>query len=118
ELVVRHAEHFDRKQIRAPDEIRYKRSTRTAVKFLGRVDLQDAAVAHYGDAVGQAEGFALVVGDIDGRDADLALHPADLNLQVLPKLEVERAKRLIHQQHARTDDHSARERHALLLPSR
>lgn len=35
----------------------------------GRADLDDGAAAHDGDAVGHAEGFFLVVGDVDGGDA-------------------------------------------------
>ena len=56
--------------------------------------------------------------DVDERDPDLVLDALELELHLLAELEVERAERLVEQQHARVVDERARERDALLLPAR
>ena len=61
---------------------------------------------------------ALVVGDEDERDPELGLERLELDLEVLAQLRVERAQRLVEQQHARPQHQRARERDALLLPAR
>ena len=53
-----------------------------------------------------------------GRDADRALDLADRAPQLVANLRVERAERLVEQQHARLVRERARERDALLLPAR
>ena len=53
--------------------------------------------------------------DVDEGDPDLVLDPLELELHVLAELEVERAERLVEQQHARVVHERARERDALLL---
>ena len=74
---------------------------RAVVDLLGRADLLDPPVAHHGDAVAHRERLALVVGDEDERDPDLALDPLELELHRLAQLEVERGERLVEQQRAR-----------------
>jgi hypothetical protein len=44
------------------------------------------------------------VGDVDERDADLALNAFQLDLHLLAQLEIERAEGLIQQEHGRLDD--------------
>jgi hypothetical protein len=51
----------------------------------------------------------------DRRHAQFALHVADGASQLLADLGVERAERLVHQQHLRSMRESPRHRHALLL---
>ena len=53
--------------------------------------------------------------DVDERDPDLVLDPLQLELHLLAELQVERAERLVEQQHPRVVDDRARERDALLL---
>ena len=53
--------------------------------------------------------------DVDEGDAHLALDRAQLVLHLLAQLQVERAQRLVEQQHARAVDERARQRHALAL---
>ena len=48
-------------------------------------------------------------------DADVALDRLELDLHLLAQLEVERAERLVEQQHLRAVDQRAGERHALAL---
>ena len=56
--------------------------------------------------------------DVDERDPDLVLDPLQLELHLLAQLEVERAERLVEQQHARMVHERAPERDALLLAAR
>jgi hypothetical protein len=54
----------------------------------------------------------------DKGDADLALHPLQLELHLLPEPPVERGERLVEQQQTRLLDERTRQRHALPLPAR
>ena len=60
----------------------------------------------------------LVVGDVDERDPDLLLDLLELDLHVLAELEVERAERLVEEQHPRAVDERASERDPLPLAAR
>ena len=73
---------------------------------------------HDADAIGEREGFFLVVRDEDRRDLQLALDFADRAAQFLADLCIERAERLVHQQHLRPVRQGARHRDALLLSTR
>ncbi len=57
----------------------------------------------------------LVVRDVDERRADVAMDLRELDLEPLAELEVERAERLVEQQHGRAVDERARDRDPLLL---
>ena len=86
---------------------------------LGRgADLLDPALVEDRDAVAHREGLVLVVRDVDERDPDLALDPLQLDLHPLAELQVERAERLVQQQHLRAVDERARERDSLALSAR
>ena len=56
--------------------------------------------------------------DVDERDPDGLLDVLELDLHLLAELEVERAQRLVQQQHAGAVDERARERDALPLAAR
>ena len=71
------------------------------VDVLGRAALLDDAVVHDRDPVGHRERLLLVVGDVEERDPDLALDRLQLDLHLLAQLQVERAERLVEQQHRR-----------------
>ena len=58
------------------------------------------------------------MGDVDERDPDLLLDGLELDLHLLAELEVERAERLVEQQHARPVDERAGERDPLPLAAR
>ena len=85
------------------------------VEARGVVDLQHLAAGHDGDAVGQGQRLFLVVGDEDEGDADGALQCAQLDLHLLAQLLVERAQRLVQQQHLRLADQRAGQGDALPL---
>ena len=87
------------------------------VQLLRWSELLDAAVAHDGDAIRHRHRLLLVVGDEDEGDPDLALDPLQLHLHLLAQLQVERAERLVEEQHLGVVDERARERDALLLPA-
>ena len=72
-------------------------------------------VVHDRDRVGHRHRLLLVVRDVDEREPELALDALQLELHLLAELQVERAQRLVEQEHLRAVDQRARERHALLL---
>ena len=74
------------------------------------------AVLEDGDAIGERQRLALVVGDIeDGEPGQIGVQPRDLLDHGSADLRVERRQGLVEQQHARTHRERARDRHALLL---
>ena len=60
----------------------------------------------------------LVVGHVDEGDSDVRLQALQLDLHLLAQLQVERAQRLVEQEHTRAHDERARQRDALLLAAR
>ena len=80
-----------------------------------RADLHDPALVEHGDAVGHRQRLALVVGDEDEGDAERLLQRLQLVLHLLAQLEVERAERLVEQQHLGLVDQRAGQRDALAL---
>ncbi len=99
------------------DEGRNEPGTRRIVDFEGRTDLLDPAIVHDDDAVGHRQRFLLVVGHIDGGDAEVALHRPDLLAQGHADLGIESRERLVEQQHLGLDGQRAGEGDALLLPA-
>ena len=77
--------------------------------------LLDLALVHDDDAVGELERFFLIVRDEHARQVNLFVQPAQPAPQLLPHFGVERAERLVEQQHLRLDGQRARERDALPL---
>ena len=115
--VERHAAAFapSREHIGLADEGGDEARLRRHIDLLGPALLHHHALVHDGDAVGEAERLALVVGHEHERAADLLVDAAQLLLHGLAQLEVEGGERLVEQQHARAHDERARQRHALLL---
>ena len=83
--------------------------------LVGRADLLDAALVQDGDAVGELQRLVLVVGDEDGGVAGRVVELAQPAAQLLAHLGVERAERLVEQQHPRLDRERAGQRDALAL---
>ena len=81
----------------------------------GVPDLLDPARFNDRDAVAHRQRLLLVVGDEHEGDAGLALDLLELDLHLLAQLEVERAERLVEQQHRRPVHQRAGERDALAL---
>ena len=86
---------------------------------VGRVVLgEHAALAEDRDPVAHRDRLVDVVGDEDHRLRDLAVQPAQLLLQPGARDRVERAERLVHQQHRRVGGERAGEPDALALAAR
>ena len=83
-----------------------------------RADLLDMPTVHHDDLVGECLGLFLIMRDDDGGDAERALQPDELNLQIESQRAVERGERLIEQQQRWVDRQRARDRNALLLAAR
>ena len=101
--------------VRDADEAGDELGQRALVDLGGRADLLDPAVVEDGDPVAHRERLVLVVRHVDERDADVLLDLLELDLHLLAQLQVERAERLVEQQHARAVHDRAGERDALAL---
>ena len=101
-----------------PTKSATKRVRGPLVELLRRADLEHAAVLHHRHAVGERQRLFLVVGHVDGRDAELLLELADLGAHLHADLRVEVRERLVEQQDVRVEHERPRQRHALLLTAR
>jgi hypothetical protein len=81
----------------------------------GGAELHDVALVHHRQAVGHRERLLLVVGDVQESDPDALLQRPELDLEAAAELGVERAERLVEQQHRGPQHQCPRERDALLL---
>ena len=88
-------------QVGLAEEVRHERRGRELVHVRRRAELLDPARVHHRDRVGHRHGLLLVVRDVHEGDADLGLDPLELDLHLPAQLEVERAERLVEQQHLR-----------------
>jgi hypothetical protein len=104
-----------REQVGLAQEVRHERGGGQVVQLGGRAELLDLAGVHHGDRVGHRHGLLLVVGDVHERDADLGLDPLQLDLHPPAQGQVQRAERLVEQQHLRVVDQRAGQRDPLLL---
>ena len=88
------------------------------VDVFGRADLLDHAVVHDHDDVAHRQRFLLVVRNEDKGDAEVIVHLFEFDLHLLAHLEVQRAERLVKEQHLGLTHDGAGDRHALLLSAR
>jgi hypothetical protein len=100
------------------EEAHHEVAGRGVVQLVRRADLLDPAVVDHHDLVGDLERLLLVVRDEDGGDVHLVVQPAQPVAQLLAHLGVERAERLVEEQHGRLHREGARERHPLPLATR
>src|SRR6266446_5596445 len=85
----------------------------------GELDLDDPRDParpgrHHDDQVGQEHGFGDAVGHEEDRLAPLLPDPGELDAHLLAGQGVERAERLVHQEHRRIVDEGPADRHPLL----
>src|SRR3546814_619815 len=97
------------------DEVGDVARVRILVELAGGRDLDDAAAVHHGDAARHRHRLLLVVGDDHEGDAGLFLDVHQLELGLRAQVLVERAERLVEQQHLRLLHQAARESDALAL---
>ena len=79
--------------------------------------LLDLALVHEDDPVGDVHRLLLVVRDQHGRHVDVVVQAAQPGAELLADAGVERAERLVQQQHLGLDGQSARQGHPLALPA-
>ena len=104
-----------RQPVAEADELADERRGGRGVELGGRRELLEATGVHDADPVGDGERLLLVVGDEQGRGADLDLDAADLVAQLHAHLGVEGRQRLVEEQHRRLDRERPGQRDALLL---
>ncbi len=80
--------------------------------------LQQSSLAHDGDAVAEPERLVDVVRHEDDRRAEAPLDAEQVVLRLAADDRVERAERLVHQQHVRLRGQRAGDPDALLLAAR
>jgi len=90
---------------------------RLVIQLPGRADLENFAFTHDHDSVGETHRFCLIMRDVYGGDADLAMNILELRPHFLAQLGVEVGKRLVEQQDLRRVRDRPRQRNALLLPA-
>jgi hypothetical protein len=110
-----HLDHAAFDQVDLADELRDPARVRLLVDFGRRGDLDQAAMVHDADAIGDRHRLLLVVGDDDKGEAELLLQLHQLELRLAAQLLVERRERLVEQQDAGALHQRARQRVALAL---
>ena len=85
------------------------------IQLIRRADLHELAVFQDRDAVGDAEGFLLIVRDVDGGEAGRLADATDLGTHLVTQLCIEIAEWFIEQEAIRLDGERAGEGDALLL---
>ena len=79
------------------DERRHEEVGWLLVETLRRVDLDDPAVAHDGDALAKRHRLRLVMGDVDARDREAGVQLRERSAHPDAELCVEVRERLVHQ---------------------
>jgi len=83
----------------AAQERRHGKGSRLCIEGFGRTHLQQPPALEHSDAVGQLEGFLLVVRYENGRDAELPLDLFKAAAELGANLYVESPERFVQQQH-------------------
>ena len=105
----------DRERARFADEGEDEGRVGLVVDLVRGADLLDLALAHHHDAVGKLKRLFLVMGDEDSSVPGLVVDFAEPTPEVAAHLGIERAERLVQQQHARLDGKRAGKGDALAL---
>ena len=101
-----------------PEETHHERTGRVVVDLAGRANLLDPGVVHHRDGVGDLHRLLLIVRHQDGGHALLVVQPPQPAPELGPHVGIERAERLVEQQHLRLDRQRPGQGHALTLPAR
>ena len=104
--------------VHRPDEAHHELVRRLLVEVARATNLLDPALVHEHDLVGDLHRLLLVVRDEDRRHVHLVVQAPQPGPQVLADACVERAERLVEQEHLGLDRKRSRESHALALSAR
>ena len=109
------ATDLDLHQVGRAEEVGHVGVRGLLVDLARGADLHDPARVHHRQPVGHGQRLLLVVGDVEEGDADAFLQRLQLDLERAAQLGVERAERLVEQQHGRVEHERAGQRDPLLL---
>ena len=112
------ARHRSLEQIHLADEFGDPAGLRVLVDLGRRADLDQLAVMHDADPAGHGHRLFLVVGDDDEGEAEPLLQRHQFELGLVAQLLVERAERLVEQEHLGRFRERARKRDPLALAAR
>ena len=110
----RRPQQFSRPHIE-PEEAGDERRARAAKDLARRADGLDAAAVHHHYRFGKRERLSLVVGHIDGGEAETVLQHLELQPHLVAQLRIEIGQRLVEQDKPWLVHQRASERNALLL---
>ena len=85
------------------------------VHFVRGADLLEQAVLEHRDAVAHGQSFGLIVGHVDGGDAQVTLECGDLGTGLYTELGVQVGQRFVHEEHLGFADDCAAHGDALTL---
>jgi hypothetical protein len=102
----------------APTKPMTNSSSRMLVELARRRRSARPALVHHHDLLGDLHRLLLVVRDEDRRHVDLVVEAAQPARELLADLRVERAERLVEEQHLGLDRERPGQRHALALAAR
>ena len=100
---------------RRADESSDEQVGRPLVELLRRVDLEEAPVAHHGDALPEGHRLGLVVRHVDGRHTEALVQLRERRAHADSQLRVEVRKGLVEQERLRLAHDRAAHRDALAL---
>ena len=98
---ARRIDHASAQDVERADEGGDEAGARVVVDLERRADLLDPTLVHDDDAVGHRQRFFLVVGDVDGGDAECALQRADFLAERHADLGIERGERFVEEKDLR-----------------
>ena len=82
-------EQLRRQQVCFSDKAGHEHARRLLIELARSTDLAYASGIHHHDAVRQRHGLCLVMGHVDGRDADPAMDLLDFEPHLLAEMSVE-----------------------------
>lgn len=101
--------------IRTPHKLRDHTTRRSVIDPLRRIHLEHTALMHHCKAVGEGQGFLLVMRHADEGNTDSFLNDFQLHLHLLAQLLIQCRKRFVQEKHGWLIDQGAGDGHPLLL---
>src|SRR5690606_36581938 len=112
------ANNTPRPEVRLTDEFRDQPRSRAVEELRRRVHLEQLAIVHDGNAIGHAQGFLLIMGDVQGGYAGILAELTDVVADLIAQVGVEVGQRLVEQQASGSHDECSGQGYPLLLSSR